>query len=77
MPTFPACRGRELLAAVKRLGYTVTRQSGSHRTMDAPGRPRLLFSFHDNAEIPPGLVKKVLVGQIGLDVEAALDILKG
>ncbi|TFV72487.1 type II toxin-antitoxin system HicA family toxin [Blastococcus sp. CT_GayMR20] len=77
MPNFPACRGRELLAAVKRLGYTVTRQSGSHRTMEAPGRPRLLFSFHDNAEVPPGLVRKVLVRDIGLDVDTALDILKG
>jgi predicted RNA binding protein YcfA (HicA-like mRNA interferase family) len=77
VPNFPACRGRELLAAVKRLGYTVTRQRGSHRTMDAPGRPRLLFSFHDNAEVPPGLVKKVLVSDIGLDEAAALDILKG
>lgn len=45
--------------------------------MEAPGRPRLLFSFHDNAEIPPGLVRKVLVKDIGLDVQAALDILKG
>jgi predicted RNA binding protein YcfA (HicA-like mRNA interferase family) len=70
-------RGRELLAVLKRLGYTVSRQKGSHRVMEAPDRPRLLFSFHDGADIPPGLVRKVLVTDVGLDADEALDILKG
>jgi predicted RNA binding protein YcfA (HicA-like mRNA interferase family) len=53
------------------LGYRVVRQSGSHRRLEASGRPPLTFAFHDNATVPPGLVRKILVRDIGLaDVEA-------
>jgi predicted RNA binding protein YcfA (HicA-like mRNA interferase family) len=53
------------------LNYEVVRQRGSHRTLRAEGRPELHLAFHDNAEIPGGLVKKILVKDVGLtEVEA-------
>lgn len=45
--------------------------------MEAEGRPKLLFSFHDSAEIPPGLVRKILVKDVGLAADEAVEILKG
>jgi hypothetical protein len=40
-------------------------------------RGRLLFSFHDGVTIAPGLVRKILCGDVGLDEDEALELLKG
>lgn len=70
---FPSLKARRLLAILraKPLGYVVVRQSGSHRRLEADGRPPLTFSFHDNATIPGGLVRTILVKQVGLDEATA------
>lgn len=79
MSRFPALTGRELLAALcrKPLAYAVVRQEGSHRTLRAEGRPDLLFAFHDGASIAPGLVRKILIKDIGLTDTEAWKVLKG
>jgi predicted RNA binding protein YcfA (HicA-like mRNA interferase family) len=76
--TFPSMRGRELLRILERgpLGYVVARQRGSHRKMTSPnGYPDIRISFHDGQEIPPGVVRKVLVDDLGLSEEQALALL--
>lgn len=74
---FPSLKASALLAVLKRepLGYAVERQHGSHRRLTAHGRPPLTFAFHDGATIAPGLVRKILVKDVGLDVDEALDLL--
>jgi predicted RNA binding protein YcfA (HicA-like mRNA interferase family) len=57
------------------LGYRVTRQAGSHRTLEADGRPTLHLSFHDRQEIPSGLVRKILIQDVGLTDDEALALL--
>lgn len=57
------------------LNYVVTRQTGSHRTLEAPGRPTLHLSFHDRQELPGGLVRKILVQDVGLSEEEARSLL--
>lgn len=53
------------------LNYEVTRQTGSHKTLESPDHPTLHLAFHDNAEIPSGLVRRILTRDIGLaDSEA-------
>jgi predicted RNA binding protein YcfA (HicA-like mRNA interferase family) len=71
--------GRELLAVLSRkpLDYQVARQSGSHRTLKADGRPTLTFAFHDQASIAPGLVRKILLVDVGLDEAEAHTLLGG
>jgi len=77
MSQFPTMKAKRLLAILERkpLGYRVSRQSGSHRRMEAPGRPPLTFAFHDNATIPSGLVRKVLVRDVGLAEDEARKLL--
>lgn len=71
MAVFPSKTGAELLRILKKIGYKVDRQSGSHRTMKGKGLPDLLFSYHDGAEIAPGAVRKILTKDVGLsEVEA-------
>jgi predicted RNA binding protein YcfA (HicA-like mRNA interferase family) len=58
------------------LEYEIVRQGGSHRRLESPnGYPALLFAFHDGDSLPPGLVKKILVDDVGLSPEEALDLL--
>jgi predicted RNA binding protein YcfA (HicA-like mRNA interferase family) len=68
-------RGRELLRVLNRepLNYDVIRQRGSHRKLEsANGYPPLVFSFHDRQEIPPRVVRKILVQDVGLAEHEAL-----
>jgi predicted RNA binding protein YcfA (HicA-like mRNA interferase family) len=77
MGKFPTMKAKRLLAVLERepLNYRVSRQSGSHRRMEAPGRPPLTFAFHDRATVPSGLVRKVLVRDIGLAEDEARKLL--
>jgi predicted RNA binding protein YcfA (HicA-like mRNA interferase family) len=76
---FPSMKARQLLAVLTRppLRYRVVRQVGSHRRLESvAGYPPLTFAWHDGATIPPGLVRKVLVRQVGLSLQEALRCLR-
>lgn len=77
MARFPSLKARALLRVLTRepLGYRIVRQSGSHRRMEAPGRPPITFSFHDRQTIRPGTVKRILCDKVGLDEQEALKLL--
>lgn len=70
-------KAKRLLAVLERkpLGYRVVRRSGSHRRLEAPGRPPLTFAFHDKATIPAGLVRKILTEEVGLAEDEARKLL--
>jgi predicted RNA binding protein YcfA (HicA-like mRNA interferase family) len=73
MNPFPSMKAKRLLGVLERqpLGYEAVRRSGSHWRMQAPDHPPLTFAFHDGATIPAGLVRKILVKDVGLDEEEA------
>lgn len=47
------------MAALLRLGWSVKRQSGSHRTLRREGWPDYVFAFHDNDEIGPAMLARI------------------
>lgn len=59
MSTWPATRARRLLAALLRIGWTIKRQTGSHRTLQRSGWPDYVFAFHDDAEIGPRMLARI------------------
>jgi predicted RNA binding protein YcfA (HicA-like mRNA interferase family) len=74
---FPSLKSQQLLRILQRepLAYEVVRQRGSHRTLESPnGYPKLGFSFHDGVTIPGRTVKKVLVKDVGLDENEAIEL---
>ena len=77
MNPFPSMKAKRLLAILERkpLSYRVARRSGSHRRMESPDYPPLTFAFHDKATIPAGLVRKILVKDIGLADDEARKLL--
>jgi len=59
MSDWPSVKARELLAALQRIGWLVTRQRGSHRVLARPGWPDYVFAFHDREEIGPRMLARV------------------
>lgn len=59
MSRFPATKARRVLAALLRIGWTLKRQSGSHRTLSREGWPDLVFAFHDDEEIGPVMLARI------------------
>ena len=47
----PSVKARRVLAALLRTGWSIKRTRGSHRVLQRPGFPDLVFSFHDKDEI--------------------------
>lgn len=78
MVKFPSMKAGKFLAILLRepLSYEVERQSGSHRILKSPGYPTLLFSYHDGVTIPPGVIRKYLVKEIGLSEADALELVQ-
>ena len=59
MSQWPSKKARPLLAALLKLGWSVKRQTGSHRTLQREGWPDYTFAFHDNEEIGPRMLARV------------------
>jgi len=48
-----------VLAALLRIGWTVKRQSGSHRTLSREGWADFVFAFHEAEEIGPRMLARI------------------
>ncbi len=59
MTEWPSTRARLVLAALLRIGWEVKRQSGSHKVLARPGRPDVVFAFHDGDEIGPRMLARI------------------
>ena len=59
MTQWPTARARRVLAALLRIGWTIKRTSGSHRTLSRPGWPDYVFAFHDGEEIGPRMLARI------------------
>ncbi|MGD0972140.1 MAG: type II toxin-antitoxin system HicA family toxin [Desulfobaccales bacterium] len=59
MSSWRATQAKRVLAALKRLGWSDKRRSGSHRTLSRTGWPDMVFAFHDNEEIGPRMLARI------------------
>ena len=59
MSQWPAAKASRVMAALMRLGWTLKRQSGSHRTLARLGWPDFVFAFHDGDEIGPRMLARI------------------
>jgi predicted RNA binding protein YcfA (HicA-like mRNA interferase family) len=59
MSQWKSTRARRVLAALLRIGWSIKRQSGSHRTLEREGWPNYIFAFHDNDEIGPVMLSRI------------------
>jgi predicted RNA binding protein YcfA (HicA-like mRNA interferase family) len=59
MSRWPAIKAPRVLAALLRIGWTVKRQTGSHRTLQRANFPDYVFAFHDGDEIGPRALARI------------------
>jgi len=59
MSTWGAAKARRVFAALLRLGWSIKRESGSHRTLARAGWPDFVFAFHDHDEIGPRMLARI------------------
>jgi predicted RNA binding protein YcfA (HicA-like mRNA interferase family) len=59
MSQWPSTRASRVLAALLRIGWSIERQSGSHRTLSRDGWPNCVFAFHDAEEIGPRMLARI------------------
>ena len=48
-----------MLDALHRIGWTVKRRSGSHRTLQRTGWSDFVFAFHEKDEIGPRMLARI------------------
>lgn len=77
-PGIPSMKARRLRTLLEtRLGYSVARQTGSHRTMKSPGRPSLIFAFHDGDTLGPNMIWTILKRDAKLSDSEAWEVIRG
>ena len=59
MSQWPSRKARLVLAALVKIGWSIKRQSGSHRTLQRAGWPDYVFGFHDGEEVGPRMLARV------------------
>lgn len=59
MTNWKAVKAKRLLAAPFRIGWSIKRQTGSHKILQRPGWRDVVFAFHDNEEIGPKMLARM------------------
>jgi predicted RNA binding protein YcfA (HicA-like mRNA interferase family) len=59
MSQWPSTRANRVLSALLRIGWSIKRQTGSHRTLQRPNWPDVVFAFHDRDEIGPRMLSRI------------------
>lgn len=59
MSQWSSAKARRVLAALLRIGWSIKRESGSHKILYRPGRPDVVFAFHDKDEIGPKMLARI------------------
>jgi len=56
---WPSTKAQRVLAALQRIGWTIKRESGSHKVLARAGWPDVVFAFHDKEEIGPRMLARI------------------
>jgi predicted RNA binding protein YcfA (HicA-like mRNA interferase family) len=59
MSQWRSTKARRVLAALFSIGWSVKRESGSHRVLSRPGWPDVVFAFHDHEELGPRMLARI------------------
>ena len=59
MSDWPATRASRVLASLLRIGWSVKRQTGSHKVLARDGWPNVVFAFRDREELGPRMLARL------------------
>lgn len=56
MSQWSSTKARQVLAALVSMGWSIKRQTGSHKVLERQGYPDYVFAFADSDEIGPRML---------------------
>ena len=59
MSQWSSAKARRVLAALLSIGWSIKRESSSHKILSRPGWPDVVFAFHDKDEIGPKMLARM------------------
>jgi predicted RNA binding protein YcfA (HicA-like mRNA interferase family) len=59
MSQWSSAKAKRVLAALLRIGWSIKRESSSHKTLSRAGWPDVVFAFHDKDEIGPKMLTRI------------------
>ena len=59
MSQWPSAKAKRVLAALLRIGWSIKRESSSHKILSRLGWPGIVFAFHDKEEIGPKMLARI------------------
>jgi predicted RNA binding protein YcfA (HicA-like mRNA interferase family) len=59
MSQWPSAKAQRVLAALLRIGWSVKRESSSHKILSRHGWSDVVFAFHDKDEIGPKMLARI------------------
>jgi predicted RNA binding protein YcfA (HicA-like mRNA interferase family) len=59
MSRWPSTKSKQVLTALTKIGWTLKRQAGSHKTLSRVGWADFVFAFHDSDEIGPTMLSRI------------------
>lgn len=59
MSQWSSAKAGRVLAALLRIGWSLKRESSSHKILTRPGWPDVVFAFHDKEEIGPKMLARL------------------
>jgi predicted RNA binding protein YcfA (HicA-like mRNA interferase family) len=59
MSQWKATKAKRVLAALLHIGWTIKRQTGSHKILERPGWNNFVFAFHDKDEIGSRMLARI------------------
>ncbi|HHE47502.1 MAG TPA: addiction module toxin, HicA family [Candidatus Acetothermia bacterium] len=74
MTRLPRVSGKEVVKALKKVGYEIDHQTGSHIILRHSNPPHRRITVPDHKELAKGTLR-ALIRQVGLTVEEFLDLL--
>jgi len=59
MSAFPSTKAKRVLAALVRIGWSVKRQTGSHKVLQRAGYDDFVFAFHQGEGIGSHMLQRI------------------
>jgi predicted RNA binding protein YcfA (HicA-like mRNA interferase family) len=75
VPKLPRLNAREAEKIILKLGFVLTRQTGSHRIYKNPNGKRVTIPFHKSRTLHPKLIS-MIIKDTGLSFDEFVRILK-
>lgn len=59
MSRWSSAKAKRVLASLLRIGWSIKRESSSHKILSRPDWPDVVFAFHDREESGPKMLARI------------------